>query len=908
MGGEPARRIPRLLHPAVRDDQRLVRPGARQRRGVAHGAGRGEQCAQHRRHVDAAALQEAEGANVTREALLDGNTLTNEQRGLVDRYFNPRFRREDGSVDVVALMTDTAVERLFASRREGLVQGLTSHFEGDGDLSTGAIERLVGGEINRRIGAINVAMFGHQGSLNPFSGAGTDESAIYSELSGLTPIQMIGLRKAYRVRYGRSLESDLKTELSGSEMDRARDLLSGDVIAAAAAALHTAMHGVNWVHGQGTDEAGVHAALRSVPAEQRAELERVYNERYGRNLSADLEAELNDWSTLSTSEADRADAERRGRDREADAIEMHQLATETWFHTNTVGEMEAVYTRIDSEVEAEVARARAQGVHYSSAWVANEIARRRREVETLHDARFATTNAAGATTGTLRDGFNTAATGEMMFWGSSPEHRDAGATMLNALADNNNRLAEASRLRLERTSLVYADDDVITGTYRSHYTRALTEVRRDREDGIRRRLTEELERREAAMGRRMTPEERFAAERDIDRRVERELQKHARRLSEGRVAAMESAYEAEYHEPASVVVEENTSGVDRAIGRSARAQGGYLSPFQQLEYASRGDGTREEAMAAATVGLTPSEIRDLDARWQATHRNDDGTPQTLQDLGNDELSGDDLHNYRVSLHGVPQTIDEEIALAEERMRWYEPTSGAGENIATTELGLMREQYEYLARMRDGMRRTDLSRAERDRYVRAFRNQTDIARTAVTTYRDERNAIVDELTTMIGVVIGVIVGAILTVFTGGLAGAVLIAVIGSLLSTAATMTTKYLLLGNSYGAADIGLDLALGLVDAVVSGLTAGMGGRLLGEVAKGPRQLATTVAARGMRGALQRAGLAVGRGVSRVSSAVGHNEGLITRSNAAPSSSSAPPPKTLLSNSIRPCCRAAACT
>jgi hypothetical protein len=812
-----------------------------------------------------ARLQAAAQAGISRAVLLDNNQLTREQRELVDRFF------AGGHGDALQIVADRTVERIFASRREDLETGLVRHFETDGSLTDGQIDALVGGGVAGRAEAIHAAMFG-RGTWLGLDAIGTDENTIYAKLGGLTALQRKGLEKIYNRRWG-DLDADLASELSGEELQRARDLASGDAVGAATAALYSAMHETFLGTGLGTDEATIHSILRDLTPEQRGEVERLYRERYGRALRGDMRGELDDWATRTTHEADRAEAEVSGNLELADAIELNQIATTTIFHTNTVNEMGAVYERLDREV-----RAQAQREGRSSLWVADELARRRRRIETQHDDRYATVDAGGNASGTLRQEFDRAATSEMMFWGSRPQNRDAGRDWLNALADGDEARAGAARIRIERTSLLYASDRVITDTYRTQYDRSLADARLDLEEGIRRRHLEALERADVPPNQ-LSPAERFQRLREIDRLVERELGEEARRRSEGRVAAMENAYQAQYHESAATVIEENTSGVDRDMARALRTQGGHLTPYQRLDFSTRGLGTREEDLVSATAGMTRSEIAELDRQWRRTHGG-----QSIEDLGEEELSGTDLGRFRVATMGVPQTIDEELEVLHTRLAWEWPTSGAGAAVATHERELMVEQYQRLLAMRDAMHRTDLRRDERDAFVDGYTHQVQVANTAVDDYRDVRNAIVDSITTGIGIIVGIVVGAVLTVLTAGAAAAVLVALIGSLVATTATMATKYLLLGNNYGSGDIALDVAIGIVDAVVSGLTAGMGGRLLGQAAGTVKAQATQITARGLRGALQRVGAGIGRGRSAVaglfergSARLGANEGLVTR-------------------------------
>ena len=105
---------------------------------------------------------------------------------------------------------------------------------------------------------------------------GTNEDGVYSAIeSARTPEERAALVDAYQRRTGRTLDTDLNSELSGAELDVATSLAAGDAAGAAAARVAVAADG--W----GTDENAIYAQLANVPQERRAALIAQYNERYG---------------------------------------------------------------------------------------------------------------------------------------------------------------------------------------------------------------------------------------------------------------------------------------------------------------------------------------------------------------------------------------------------------------------------------------------------------------------------------------------------------------------------------------------------------------------------------------------------------------------------------------------------
>ncbi|MEA2529219.1 MAG: hypothetical protein QOG89_863, partial [Thermomicrobiales bacterium] len=136
------------------------------------------------------------------------------------------------------------------------------------------------------------------------SGWGTDEEAIYVSLQKLQKdaTAIAALKKAYKDAYGSDLESDIRDEMSASELDFALELLGaggkGATVGtapttdagfkAAAKALHTAMSG--W----GTDEEAIYAALLPFDrdAAKLTTLRTVYKTEYGTELEADIRDEM----------------------------------------------------------------------------------------------------------------------------------------------------------------------------------------------------------------------------------------------------------------------------------------------------------------------------------------------------------------------------------------------------------------------------------------------------------------------------------------------------------------------------------------------------------------------------------------------------------------------------------------
>ncbi|MFO0575393.1 MAG: Fic family protein [Polyangia bacterium] len=118
-------------------------------------------------------------------------------------------------------------------------------------------------------------------------GLGTDEEAIHRALRGRTPAEAAAIREEYRAHYGRDLDQELASELSGHDLEQARAALSGDRVKASAAALVRAASGV------GTDKQLVFETLRGLGApQQRRAVAEEYQRRTGKSLDEMLRSEL----------------------------------------------------------------------------------------------------------------------------------------------------------------------------------------------------------------------------------------------------------------------------------------------------------------------------------------------------------------------------------------------------------------------------------------------------------------------------------------------------------------------------------------------------------------------------------------------------------------------------------------
>ncbi len=154
------------------------------------------------------------------------------------------------------------------------------------------------------------------------TGAGTDESAVFETLEGKSAAEMDEIKFAYRMQTGESLNTALKEEFSGAELDRVLGASEGDPAKATAARLNEAMKG--GVTGAGTDEDEIFKSLQGKSESERQAIFTAYDAQYGDGQTGVLQTHLNE--ELSGSQLDRATALTKGDTAGAAAAKIEDAA------------------------------------------------------------------------------------------------------------------------------------------------------------------------------------------------------------------------------------------------------------------------------------------------------------------------------------------------------------------------------------------------------------------------------------------------------------------------------------------------------------------------------------------------------------------------------------------------------
>lgn len=640
---------------------------------------------------------------------------------------------------------------------------------------------------------------------------GTDEDLIFSSLKGLSSFGGMVVRKFYTRIFGSNLDADLEDELSdntfsaGGDLSRAKAELEGKVALGDALALHDAMAGI------GTDEKAIMTLLRGkTPAEVEA-IKAEYLAKFGESLDTALADDLSEGN-----EIDQANALLTGDTEKADAIALDEAMRGGIISSGTdEGEIERVQTTIRDEVMA-----RAKSEHWTSQQAEAEVRRRMKLVEEKFGEKYKDVeqyNEPGLTGGSvLKRAFASELSGSEL-------------DLANALQDNDLIKADAARIEIERTGF-YASDEKLVKVMRSQYERALESRRLD-----------ECPARQMALNRevmRICAEHpdwdanRISIERmRLEREMDKELDKGAQKDSKIATEALRSAYQGTYNRNLAYTLAFNTSGVDSEIALKLLEQGGKLSPLQEIDYATKGDGTDEEMLKKTFASLTYEEIQQVKKDWEAAHPGKD-----FYAMLHSELSGRDESDIMdTATHGAPESAHQRVEQEQRRVRREKEdlTGIVGGSVAGSEDAWMADQLKELEAL-DTQIQVKPSPDEGDKRLDLLDKvdfQVQRVQDAVEDHRRRIDSVTDSVTQVASIVAAVVVAAVVTVLTAGTMGpaavAAVVALSSSLAATITTMATKQLILGGAYGAEDIGVDIAVGVVDAAVSVATAGMGDKLL---------------------------------------------------------------------------------
>ncbi len=581
---------------------------------------------------------------------------------------------------------------------------------------------------------------------------GTDEDKIYAALAHLTPLQARALRARYQTRYHRSLDEHLDSEMSGAELGRAQALLSGNQTLADVETLYEAMHG--GLTGWGTDEDAIMQVLRGKSQAERDAIMAEYKKRYG-DLKEDLKSELDDWSTGSTHDYDRAMALVDGDTAKADAIAVDQAMHGGWTGLGTdEGGITAIYDQNRREVETEAAQ---KG--WSTKEMEAEIKRRNDEIEKKYESKYGDPKRDPKDKSSLRKAFE-------------DEMSDEELDLAVALADNDPIKADAARLEVEKNSFI-TSDETVNKILASQYQRARKDVERD--------VNLDLQFRAEVDSLRDKPwnAEKWKQERSS---ASDKIEKDSAERGKLYMSKLENAYDDKYSKfgkgGLQVLIIFNMSGNDQQKAFDLLKQGGKLEPEQEIFYAVNGIGTDTDKLKEVFKGKSPTEIQKIRDAWHTRYPHE----APLDDRVAEEVSGRDAQDMTWALQGEPQTMDEKLKRAKERMEYEKTAYLLGNKFSKDERVEMEDRYDALetekkrlegmAKLKEPKREGESdqdynARLEKYAYWEdSFKLQEGYFDRAVEDHRTAVDSLADTVATIAAIVATVIVIAVASFFTAG----------------------------------------------------------------------------------------------------------------------------------------------
>ncbi|MCY1042083.1 hypothetical protein OV208_12220 [Corallococcus sp. bb12-1] len=809
-----------------------------------------------------------QGEELDAEALKKRQDLSEEQKAILVAYYG-----KDGKDPVQALAEGLAV-RIAGQRRKPLMEALEKEILAATDLER---VRTVAEAQKPQFSsdALNIVGKVEQGVNHTW---GTEEKKIFDALANLTPVQGHYVELLYASRNsGENLRERLKSELydffssSKHDWDKAEALLSGNAARAAAVELDDAMHG-GWFLGAGTDEDAILTLLRGKTPEQIDAIKKAYKEKYGVDLIEQLDSELRSGS-LKTHDADEMHALVEGRTEDARAIELDRAMRGSWFFglgTDRAG-IEAVYDRVRKEAEAD-----AQQYGWDSKTLKEELLKRNAAIDAAYERQYG-------------EDWTERTTGESAL---SAAYRDEMGgeelKLIEGLRDDKGLQVDAARIRIEHTSVLYADDKVIRDAMSAEGRRQLADERRDGYLDIQERLDIERELDEAKVKpasegpltdadrkkgliseleflEKWSPEKlqaRLAKER---KNVDLAAKTHAQEHAQANMQALAAEYDASYVPAGSVqmtfeqAVLFNTSGSDQDAVVALLAKG-YLSDAELVQFAVQGVGTDVDDLKEVLAGKSREEINAIAEEWAKNNPPDAGDTRTPFERFRSriywELSGREAFDILdVVDYGEAVTPREKLARARRREGFEQDSSNIfsrssrkilEEQTATleAEVAALELHESRRPKLGDTDYNADTLRKWQDDWEKKtahIDHQAELADEAVTMHREQVDTVTDFIVTLATaavMAIAVIVGVLLSIFAPpagvgfwaafGTFMASSTVLVGTALATVAvTMLAKAALKGSAYGWEEAATDAGVGAVDVLTSVATAGMGSKLL---------------------------------------------------------------------------------
>jgi hypothetical protein len=632
------------------------------------------------------------------------------------------------------------------------------------------------------------------------TGWGTDEDKIFQVLRGKSAEEIEAIKKAYKAKYGKDLNAQLKDELGSGPGQTAHDveeaslLMEGKAEEAMAVEMDRAMRGTFLGTGWGTDRKAMEGVYERIKHEVEAEGQRsgwsaamIRDEIARRNAGLDAAYEKKygkDWTDRRAGES----ALRAAFRDEMQGADLNLI----------VGMADQDWKKVDA--------ARIQLEHQSVFYADDKV---------------------------IRDSM------------SAQYRRDIADAKIDGYLDVDRRIAVQKELDWARVRSVpppISEEEKKKGILSE--TDFLDKWRADATAERRKKDRKGVDQRAEAIAREKAPDNMLALAKEFD----------ASYANYDPHTGMKMSF--------TDVVRADTSGSDSdAVDRmlewrtvDGKLTMGFLTADEEIQYAVQGTGTDEDKLKDVLKGKSQEEILQIANAWAAKHPPEPGdtrTPyQRFRARISEELSGrDEFDIMEVVDYGDAQTPEEHAAKAKRR---YDFESRSSNWFATEQLDSLQKSSRILdadvAALRafearrpkpgdkdytpEKLREWDDKWEQKNAAVEAQIENVD---RAVENHRHSVDEITDTIVTIVTIVVLVVITAVVAFFTAGAGlaavGAALAStefLVGTALATAAaTIATKAILKGDAYGWEEIGVDATVGIVDAMAAKFTAGMGSKLL---------------------------------------------------------------------------------
>ena len=289
--------------------------------------------------------------------------------------------------------------------------------------------------------------------------------------------------------------------------------------------------------------------------------------------------------------------------------------------------------------------------------------------------------------------------------------------------------------------------------------------------------------------------------------------------------ALEARYLDKYGRSIDEMLGAEMGGYEYELATQYREQG-RGDPALSIRYAVSGAGTNEDLIKETLKDLSPAEIEKLRADYAKAYGGS-GAPSDLIDqhlgigkygkLPDPELSGREQFDVEILMRGKPSTPEEyrEIAKLEHEWQrsgssglWMDFLGWTGFSNAADQLDWQKSNVDKAADQwaQDGVDSPE-GRANVEQLFERYQQDFD-------SYERTKTEASEAVVTGIELV----GAAAVTYFSFGAGSPLLVAVLGSAVTTTATMTTRAMLLGNSYGQEQMNSDGVMFVLDVASAGL------------------------------------------------------------------------------------------